>query len=276
VQVSIVSTIGGWASPNDTICAGETVTFVAVQTNGGTSPVFQWHKNMAPIAGANSLLYMTQNIAHGDRFHCTMYSVGVCADPILLSTDTIKMAVINVQVSPSAQITSNPVNPLPGQPVIFYAHVTNGGYKPVYQWKRNGQDIIGAIHANWSANNLHPYDKISCVVTSSDACASPKLAVSDTITVGFPTSVNDVRDKDAAVLYPNPNAGRFTIDVARFQFTKGSVVILNAMGQEVYYNEVKADNGTIEIILPAVADGVYMLRLRDGDNIYNLRFTINK
>ncbi|MCD6063492.1 MAG: hypothetical protein K0R82_1403, partial [Flavipsychrobacter sp.] len=205
VSVNIVSTIGGYASPNDTICEGETVTFVAIQTNPGPTPVYQWYKNQVAIPGANSLLYLTQSVANGDSYYCTMYSVGVCADPILVSTDTIAMAVVNIQVTPSAEITSVPAQPIPGQPVTFSVTVKNGGYKPKYQWQRNGQDIIGATNANWSASTLHPNDKISCIVTSVDACASPKLANSNTIVVGFPTSVGNIQGERNVILYPNPN-----------------------------------------------------------------------
>jgi hypothetical protein len=279
VEVNIVSTIGGYASPNDTICTGENVTFVALQTNGGPTPVYQWYKNMVPITGANALLYMTQDVSHGDVYYCTMYSVNVCTDPILVSTDTIQMAVINVQVTPSARIIANPANPIPGQAVTFYAQVTNGGYKPTYQWKRNGQDVIGAVQANWSASSLHPYDKISCVVTSTDACASPKLALSDTITVGFPTSINYIRDKDAVVLYPNPNHGRFTVNVGGFTKAESLLVeVVNAVGQQVYYNHATAVNGqgAIELSMPEVASGIYLLKLNDGSKTRNLRFTISK
>ncbi|WP_276134427.1 T9SS type A sorting domain-containing protein [Polluticoccus soli] len=277
VQVNIVSTIGGWASPNDTICEGETVTFVAIQTNPGPAPVYQWYKNQVPISGANSLLYTTQSVAHGDTYYCTMHSVGVCTDPITVSTDTIKMAIVNIQVTPSARIISTPAKPIPGQPASFMVSVTNGGYKPTYQWQRNGQNIIGATNANWAASTLHPNDKISCIVTSNDACASPKLANSDTVVVGFPTSINNITDNGAVTLYPNPNNGKFTVSIGAI--SKSEIVraeIVNAVGQLVYSNTVLVNQGNIEIAMPEVASGVYLLKLKDGETIANLRFTVTK
>lgn len=277
VQVNIVSTIGGWASPNDTICEGETVTFVAIQTNAGPSPVYQWYKNQVPISGANSLLYTTQSVANGDTYYCTMHSIGVCADPITVSTDTIGMTIVNIQVTPSSRIISTPAKPIPGQPASFMVSVTNGGYKPTYQWQRNGQNIIGATNANWAASTLHPNDKISCIVTSNDACASPKLAYSDTVTVGFPTTITNVTGNGTVKLYPNPNNGKFTVNIG--DISKAEVVraeIVNAVGQLVYANTVAVTNGSIEISMPEVANGMYLLKLKDGETIANLRFSITK
>jgi hypothetical protein len=187
------------------------------------------------------------------------------------------MAVVNIQVTPSAEITSVPAQPIPGQPVTFSVTVKNGGYKPKYQWQRNGQDIIGATNANWSASTLHPNDKISCIVTSVDACASPKLANSNTIVVGFPTSVGNIQGERNVILYPNPNNGRFTINLGGI--TKAGSVrveIVNAVGQQVYSSETTITRGNIDIAMPEVANGVYMLKLKDGGAVTNLRFTISR
>ena len=218
-----------------------------------------------------------------------MYSVGVCSDPILVSTDTIRMTVVNIQVTPVADISSEPADPLPGQLVTFEAKVVNGGYLPLYQWKRNGQDVIGATHAKWSANNLHPYDKISCVITSTDACASPKVAYSDTIMVGFPTEINDVAGGNVLRLYPNPNDGRFSLLVPHHLVTGRSmaVSIVNALGQVVYnkrfgsagaIQQTGSNNGDylLPISMNGLANGVYMLRLTTGEQEHHLRFTLGR
>ena len=277
VQVNIVSTIGGYASPNDTICEGTPTTFVAIKTNGSPSPVLQWYKNFAPITGANGLLYTANNVATGDKFYCTMYSVGVCTDPILVSTDTIEMTVINNIIVPSVELTANPPEPRPGQSVTFSATVTNGGYKPTYQWRRNGNDILGAIYATWSANMLHPNDWISCVVTSSDLCANPKTTV-DSMMIGFPTSVGNVGNKEGIGLYPNPNNGSFTI-TANIATKTATLEVVSAIGQVVYAEELNTGNGSIskQVTLPAsVANGVYMLKVKTGEEANTLRFTVSR
>ena len=121
-----------------------------------------------------------------------MYSVGVCTDPVTVSTDTIHMMVLPIVTKPSATITSVPAIPQPWKPVTFTAHVTNGGYQPAYQWQLNGGNVIGAIYAIWSASNLKPFDKVNVIVTSNDPCAVNKTTSSDTITIGFPTNVDKI------------------------------------------------------------------------------------
>lgn len=277
VAVNIVSTIGGYASPNDTVCAGTNVTFVAIASNTGPTPVYQWYKNYTAISGANNLLYNTTALVSGDVIYCTMYSIGVCIGPILVSTDTIEMTVLNITTVPSATITSNPANALPGQPVTFSAHVVNGGPNPTYQWQLNGVNMGGAVYANWSANNLHPYDKVNCIVTSTDPCAVTKTAYSDTITVNFPTAVGNMGADNIYKLYPNPNNGNFTLK----GYNEGSVLkleILNMVGQ-VLYTEQVAVSGKFEkqVALDGkLVNGVYLLHISNEHQTSNISFTINK
>ncbi|WP_276134999.1 T9SS type A sorting domain-containing protein [Polluticoccus soli] len=272
--INIVSSIGGWASPSDTVCAGSTVTFVVVPTNPGPTPTYQWYKNGAAISGANSTLYVTSAVADGDSFYCQMIAPNVCANTLNLYSNGIKMHVLPITTTPSIDISSNPSAPLPGQNILFIANVSNGGYKPTFQWQRNGQNVTGAIHANWSTSGLHPNDKINCIVESSDPCATPKAAYSDTMVVNFPTGINDM-NKGELSLYPNPNNGSFVVYLP----SAGGHVridVVNAVGQKVYTVPMAA--GTkMEVTLPAsVANGAYMLKLTTNNGVQTIPFTVNR
>ncbi|WP_276134997.1 T9SS type A sorting domain-containing protein [Polluticoccus soli] len=276
--INIVSSIGGWASPSDTVCAGSTVTFVVVPNNPGPTPTYQWYKNGAQISGANSTLYATSAVSDGDSFYCQMIAPNVCANTLNLYSNGIKMHVLPITTTPSIDINSNPATPLPGQNILFMATVSNGGYQPTFQWQRNGQNVVGAIHANWSTSGLHPNDKINCIVQSSDPCATPKNAFSDTMVVNFPTGINEV-NKGELSLYPNPNNGEFIVNIPLAPFKGGNlrVDVVDAVGRKVYQSIYQANTPTIEIALPAsVANGVYMLKLRADEETHTIRFTVNR
>ena len=81
------------------------------------------------------------------------------------------------------------------------------------------------------------------------------------------------------MLYPNPKNGRFTVNVGGFTKAESLLVeVMNAVGQQVYYNYAAAVNGqgAIELSMPEVANGVYLLKLNDASKTHNLRFTISK
>jgi len=61
------------ASPSNTICAGEEVTFTATPTHGGATPSYQWRLNSNNV-GSNSPTYTNSSLANGDQISCIMTS----------------------------------------------------------------------------------------------------------------------------------------------------------------------------------------------------------
>jgi hypothetical protein len=279
VVTTTVSFIGGYASPNDTICAGTVPTFVALPANGGPTPVYQWYKNLNPIPGATSLRYNDPAVSNGDQYYCTMYSVGVCPDPVNASTDTMLITVLQTTTKPEVTLSSVPSQALPGSTVTFNAHIVNGGYSPTYQWFRNDKMIWGATYSNWTANNLEPYDKITVVGYTSDPCAEVQTDTSDAITINFPTGVNNVQENAKLNLYPNPNNGAFTLNGSNTRTAPVTLTIVNIAGQVLYSESVMPAKGMINHNINAkgiLVPGVYILRVDQSGIIQNMRFTVSK
>ncbi len=185
VTATVTPSVSIAANPGNTICTGTSVTFTATPTNGGT-PSYQWKLNGNNV-GTNSSTYTNAALTNGDQVSCVMTSSLACASPTTATSNIITMAV-TATVTPSVSIAANPGNTIcTGTSVTFTATPTNGG-TPSYQWKLNG-GIVGTNISTYNNAALANGDQVSCVMTSSLACASPTTATSNTITMAVTATV---------------------------------------------------------------------------------------
>ena len=170
----------GIASSDTTVCAGSLVTFNSIIINGGVSPAYQWKKNGSNITGATNSGYSYYPIDH-DAISCELTSNATCPTGNPANSDTLTF-MVNPLDPVSIGITSSAATVCAGTLVAFNSTAVNGGLSPVYHWKKNGTNIIGATDASYSyfpANN----DAISCELTSNATCPTSNPANSDTLTI---------------------------------------------------------------------------------------------
>jgi autotransporter-associated beta strand protein len=175
VSVSISS------NPTGSVCQGTTVVFTAVPINGGGSPVYQWKKNGINV-GTNSATYSDAGLANNDIIICILTSNITCSTGNPATSNSITMVVnpilpvgISISATPATTICS-------GTLVTFTASPTNGGNAPVYQWKKNGNNV-GANSPTYQNAALVNNDVIACIVTSNANCISGNPATSNTLTM---------------------------------------------------------------------------------------------
>ncbi len=77
------------------------------------------------------------------------------------------------------------------------------------------------------------------------------------------TGMEIVFYEEGITVYPNPSDGVFTIDTKTIL---GEIEIYNVLGENVYQTEVKG-NGSIVIDLHDKPGGIYLIRVRDGNEI---------
>lgn len=177
----VIPSVSIAASPIGAICAGSNVTFTATPTNGGTTPVYQWNLNGAPV-GTNSATYSSNLLQNGDVVTVNLTSNAVCAQPTNATSNQIAVTV-NPVISPTVSIAVSPVMPVcSGTNLTFTATPANAGNNPSYQWKVNGVNV-GTNSATYSSASLANNDIVSVVLTSINPCANPSSATSNTITV---------------------------------------------------------------------------------------------
>jgi len=180
-QLPVSISISASANP---VCYGQSVNFIATPANGGTNPVYQWYKNGNPT-GTNSPVF-TYSPSNNDQVYCVLTSNSSCASNNPAASNLIVMSVTSsVQVGISISASANPV--CVGTSVTYTAIPTNGGNNPLYQWKKNGQNV-GSNSPSFSyqpSNN----DVITCVLTSNSPCATGNPATSNPITMSVSSNL---------------------------------------------------------------------------------------
>ena len=86
------------------------------------------------------------------------------------------------------------------------------------------------------------------------------------------------------MLYPNPNDGRFTIDIPLAPFKGGidAIEVVNVVGQVVFKSQIPdaipiAIGTKFQVTLPeTVVSGVYLLRVKSGDEVKTMKFTVQR
>jgi hypothetical protein len=169
------------STASTTRCAGQSTTFTATPTNGGTSPTYQWQVNGFTV-GTNSSTYTTTTLNNGDIVNCVLISNAPCPSPGSATSNSLTMTV-NPLATPTISISSNfGTQACQNTPVIFTAVITNGGSTPIYQWRRNGSPV-GSNSPTYTAPSLNTGDVITCILASSATCATPSSVTSNSLTM---------------------------------------------------------------------------------------------
>lgn len=155
---------------NNVICVGNSVTFTAIPTLGGSAPSYNWFINGVLQSGVTSASFNTSAISNNDVVSCIMTSNDPCVSPNYDTSNTIVMTV-STAVTPTITITSDKDTICAGENVMFTSTVSGQGSTPTYQWLKNGFPIAGATSNTYSDNTLMTTDTISCKLTSSLSCA---------------------------------------------------------------------------------------------------------
>ncbi len=167
-------------TPNNTICAGTSVTFTATPGNPGLLPIYQWKENGVNV-GSNSDTYSYIPL-NGDIISCILTSsITNCVSNNPASSNSIIMTVdASFTVGISISTTTSTV--CAGTSLTFNATPTNPGSTPVYQWKVNGLNV-GTNAISYSYVPLNG-DIVTCVLTSSlTTCVTNNPATSNPVTI---------------------------------------------------------------------------------------------
>lgn len=191
VTTAVVPSVTINASAID-ICSGQQVTFTANALNGGSNAHYQWKLNGINVGG-DSAIFKTSALANADTVKVVMSSSLGCANPQSVTSNNISMDVVS-SVIPSVSINASTTTICAGAQVTFTATPTNGG-TPHYEWVLNGNEV-GTNSNIYQSSTLKNGDSISVYMTSSLACATPKLLKSNVVVITVNNGQTYYRDLD--------------------------------------------------------------------------------
>jgi hypothetical protein len=163
-------------------CLGNSVSFTATLTNGGSTPIYQWKSNGNNV-GTNGATYTSTTVSDGAILTCVMISNAQCASTAKVTSNAItikRTALVTPSVSIAQTSGANPS--CANESVTFTATRTNGGSNPSYQWKVDGVNQ-GTSSTTFTSNALVNDAAIICVLTTNVQCASSTMATSTAIKV---------------------------------------------------------------------------------------------
>jgi hypothetical protein len=232
---------------SDVLCEGTFFQF-SIAASGSTTLRYQWLRDGAPIALATANTYATTKPGK--------YAVRVIGD--CGQTATSDVVTITNAVKPS--FTLNPVPRLrvkEGDPITLRVE---GAGTPVlvYQWQRNGKDIVGATLPTLTIAAAAITDEGKYVCVIKNECGLDVSYVSDvTVYKNNPVSVDEDSSEPVVSLYPNPTSQTVTIAVGAS--TKiDRVEVVNAAGSLVLVrNGESGSASSMNIDVSSLASGVY-------------------
>ena len=258
------------------ICAGDSVTFTAIGTGGGSSPQYEWYINATKQAEKSPILKVN-NLKNGDKVKSVFISSEIC--PLKNPVESAEVAMtVNDNTVPTIDIHLSKSIICKGERVVFEALGKNIGLTPQYQWFRNGK-LLNWDNAAYTTDSLRFNDSISVVVQSSNQCVIERTIISkiSTPTVRYCLYTQVYGDKQALV-YPNPSSypelivglvnltGEATIDI----FTQEGQILVSKKIENIQSDkEVNFD-------LPNLIDGMYLVRVINGDFVMYKKWILSK
>ena len=258
--------------PGDTLCEGIATTFTAVETGGGTSPVYQWTINGVD-AGAGS--FHTYTPANGDIVAVSLLSNAMCATP---DSATSSFSVIAIPaLLPIISISADPGYVISaGQVDTIRVSVANAGASPVYEWSVNGS-VVPGVTSSVYFNTFSNHDSVSCRVTSNGLCGGYTSFNSVIINVNN-TGIDQISGVHGLTIYPNPATNELNIAWDNYSTGDASVILSDIAGREVFKTTINIAKGQghTSIDLPALQEGMYLVNIISTSGQYHSKLEIKK
>jgi hypothetical protein len=194
-SISIVS------SPGNSICFGQTVTYTATITNGGSLPNYIWKVNGVIIPGNNIPTFTSSTIPNGSLINVLLTSNAACVTAANATSNSLPLTVKPL-LTPSIAILGNKTSICFGSLVNFASSTTVSGFAPTFQWKVNGNNVGGSTSSFNTTALPVGINTITCTMTSSsNQCLTASIVNSNQ----FIVNVDPVLTPDITIVASSNN-----------------------------------------------------------------------
>ncbi|CAM2070735.1 Immunoglobulin domain-containing protein [Sulfidibacter corallicola] len=258
------------------ICAGASATFTVVAEGAGLG--YQWRKDGADLPGETGASLVLDDVQAADAGAYTCVITGSCGDPITSAT-------ANLSLRPDTAIDTQPIGEVAciGDDVQFDVGASGEGL--TYQWRKNGQDIVGATNTTLILNDVGNDDAATytCVV---DGDCGPAVTSSGASLLISPDT--QITSQPADVSSCDGGTAQFTVaadgSALTYQWrldgldlpgeTSASLVLQNlGSGDEGLYDCVVDGGCGPQVVSDSASltlDGVFELRVAPGSTAQGL------
>jgi hypothetical protein len=236
------------ATPNQSICSGNSVTLTAI-ASGGTAPyTYVW--NPGSISGSTITVSPTNT---------TTYTV-IATDANNCSGSTT--TTVTVTQIPVTVLTPTSVTICNGQSTTLTA---SGG--TTYVWSTGGTN---------STETVSPTATTTYSVIAFNGSCMGNTATA-TVTVSPCLSVDEESIENTVILYPNPSSGLITIEVGKLKSENFSIHVFNSIGeivQIIHLNDFS--NNRYIVDLNNKANGLYYFTFQYEGEIFTKKVSVIK
>ena len=174
---------------NTIICSTESIsaTVMATDIQGLGNVSYQWALNNQNISGATNTTITINTLNDGDILNCHLNYADFCNSDNQIISNTLTFTV-NALSTPSISIISDFANICAGESITFTTNTNQVGANPTFQWMIDGTNV-GTNTSIFSTSDLTNAQTVSCLVTSSNICASTPTAISNAILINVNSPV---------------------------------------------------------------------------------------
>jgi uncharacterized repeat protein (TIGR01451 family) len=242
--------------PNNFICSGISVTFRATAVNGGTQPQFQWKINGKTV-GENANQLIVNDLQNNDVVTVELKANVKCPSPGIAVAEAMKITVL----------------PTPLQPAIKHQELdklTTSIQGTKYEWYHNGQ-LLPQNTPTISIKQLGNYE----LRVWEGACQSPKSK----IFALDAEALSKFADKIQARISPNPNSGKFKLQIINNQGNRIELQITNQWGKIIQSQSIAGET-TIDFVqnldLSHLENGIYFIKINNQNLNTSQKIVIQK
>jgi hypothetical protein len=138
---------------------------LTVAASGSPSPMFQWRKNDAAIAGATNASFSLANAQPADAGSYSVVVTNVAGSVISAAALVTVLAPPSIAAQPQAQSVTAGAD-------VSFSVTANGASAATFQWRKNGIDLPGATASALTLNNVQPEDAAEYSVALRNAAGS--------------------------------------------------------------------------------------------------------